>query len=105
MLLTGEMVGAEKALRLGLVDRLVGSEKELRKSAEREAKAMARKLSGPSGVGYRLTKRTVRTEFSEAWAGYAEEEAEQSWKLLSSDAVSRQLGQVLAKLKGRKAKL
>lgn len=106
MLVTGRMVGAEEALRAGLVDRLVGGRKELRRAAEKEAAAMARALAGPSGVGYRLTKREVRTEFAEAWAGYAEEEAAVSWKLLSSEGASRQLGQVLAKLKAkRKAKL
>lgn len=103
MLLTGRMADAKEALRLGIVDRLVGSSRELTKTAEKEAASAARRLVGPGGVGYRLTKRAVRHEFAAAWAGYAEEEAVESWKLLSSDAVSRQLGKVLSMLNGRKA--
>lgn len=108
MLYTGAMAGADEARGLGLVDRVVdGGAADVDAAAvavAAEAAAGAAKVGGVrGGVGFHETKRAVRGEFAAEWAAYAEEEAAKSWELLSSEAVSAQLGRVLARL-GRKRK-
>lgn len=106
MLYTGAMAGADRALELGLVDRVVdGDAADLEAAAVAAAAvaaAGAAKVGGVRAVGFRETKLAVRGEFSAEWSAYAEEEAAQSWELLRGEDVSRQLGRVLARLGGKK---
>jgi Delta3-Delta2-enoyl-CoA isomerase len=101
MLYSGRMADVDAALRLGLVDRAVdGGRGDLMAAAEEMAVAAAAETAGGRGAGFRLTKKAVRGPFSAAWSSFAEEEARQSWAMLSSDAVAAQLGRVLAQLRG-----
>lgn len=50
------------------------------------------------------TKRLQRGEFATEWEAYAHTEADYAWDLLSSPAVVKQLGGVLARLGGGGAK-
>jgi Delta3-Delta2-enoyl-CoA isomerase len=99
MLYTGTMVGADDALRLGLVDRTVRS--QLNDVAHSYAVAMSaafRMNRGGADAGRMQTKLAVRQEFGHDWAAYGSEEAQQSWTLLSSRSVSDQLGRILRRL-------
>lgn len=106
MLFGGAMVDEDGALRLGLVDSVVdGDAQDLAHVALRRANAASRAAAkvGGGGYGFRQTKLSVRGGFAAEWKGYSEEEAEESWRLLSSDSVSQQLGFVLKNLRKRTA--
>jgi Delta3-Delta2-enoyl-CoA isomerase len=104
MLYGGRMVDAEGALRLGLVDRLIDGDAEDLIGAAYDvaaAAAVAAVKVGGGGVGARQTKSSVRGEFTAEWQSYIEEEAAESWNMLSKADISKQLGHFLNELRKR----
>lgn len=59
----------------------------------------------PSPPPPQVTKKALRAEFSEGWIAYSHTEYQGAWKMLSSDAVTKALAGVLARLSGKKANL
>lgn len=56
LLLTGRLIGAEEALRIGLVNRVVEP-----KNLLDEAESLAREIAGNSPMGVRMTKQVLQT--------------------------------------------
>jgi enoyl-CoA hydratase/carnithine racemase len=54
MVLSGDMIPAEEALRIGLVDRVVPPEK-----LEEEARSLAEKLAAKAPIALRIAKKAV----------------------------------------------
>ena len=100
LLLFGQMVTPEEALKLGMVDEL-SVKAELLATAEKRMQAF---LQLPD-LGRQLTKGWLRDEYSRAWEAYGEEEAKMGYQALSSPAMVKALGGALVKLGFDKSKL
>ncbi|PSC74629.1 enoyl hydratase isomerase [Micractinium conductrix] len=99
LLQNAAMLSPGEARAAGLVDEVVPKEKLL----ETAEAAMRRWLQAPD-FSRAETKRLQRGEFATEWEAYAHTEADYAWDLLSSPAVVKQLGGVLARLGGGGAK-
>jgi Delta3-Delta2-enoyl-CoA isomerase len=100
MLFTGTMVGAEAALRLGFVDRIVEGDLDAETITHAAGAAQAFRSQGAAAdAGRKQTKHAIRGDFGRDWSMYGHEEARESWALLSSQPVSDRLGQILRKLR------
>lgn len=97
LLQTAALVSAPDALTFGLADAIAPSTQVLSVAC---AQARAR-LAFPD-AGRKETKRMLRSEFAEAWQAFAEEEAKQGWRGISTPEITRALGQVLERLKDGK---
>ena len=80
MILTGNMIGAEEALRVGLVNRVVPVECYLE-----EARALAREIASKPPVAVRLAKEAVLKSFDTTIEGGLEFERKNFYLLFSSD--------------------
>lgn len=92
MLLTGEMIGAEEARRIGLVNRVVPAE-----ALAGEARALAARIAARSAVAVRVGKRAFREQHGLPLAGaYRVASAAMVENLLAADAAEG-IGAFLAK--------
>ncbi|MCJ1296796.1 dodecenoyl-CoA isomerase [Xylographa carneopallida] len=98
LLQKGELLSAAQAAQFGLVDELVDDAAALLPAAERE---VAERLRIPA-AGRTASKRLMRDELAQQWEAQWRSEADESWKLLSSDETVRALGRVLQRLSGNK---
>lgn len=80
MILTGSMIGAEEALRLGLVNRVVPVESYLE-----EAKSLAREIASKPPVAVRLAKEAVLKSFDTTIEGGLEFERKNFYLLFATD--------------------
>ncbi len=80
MILTGKMIGAEEALRIGLVNKVVPVESYLE-----EAKSLAREIASKPPVAVRLAKEAVLKSFDTTIEGGLEYERKNFYLLFASD--------------------
>jgi len=92
-LTNASMLDRNEALSVGMIDEIVPIE-DLLVASFRAANFF---IKMPKG-GYALTKYRMRGDLADAWEAYGEEEARETWKVLSSEKVVKSLGAVLAKL-------
>ncbi|KAI3653375.1 hypothetical protein MP228_001322 [Amoeboaphelidium protococcarum] len=98
LLLTGQMLTPEQALKLGIVDEVV----PLQQVLERGEQLMQTQFTKIPSAGYALTKRVLREDFAQQWQNYGEEEARQAWKQLQQESIVSSLGNILQSLSGKK---
>jgi 3,2-trans-enoyl-CoA isomerase len=103
LVLSGAMVDADAALRLGLVDELFDDGAALLARAEALMEDMVA-LPPPARAA---TKASLRAEFCAEWRGYYSTlEAEYGWRAISAPAAVKAMAAVLKRLSGKgKAKM
>lgn len=88
----------QEALRLGLVDKVVGTNDELLPAAEAVAVALA-KLPAAALAS---TKASLRADFCREWEAYSRVEPEGAWDFLNRPDTLQTLAATLQRLSGAK---
>jgi 3,2-trans-enoyl-CoA isomerase len=104
LLLSGSMVGPEAALKLGLVDELVGGSGAADAASRLLARAqevVSRMVALPAGARA-ATKRHLRGDYAAAWLQYAltQEAGPQGYAQIEAPATVAAMGAALARLSG-----
>ncbi|GLC38055.1 hypothetical protein PLESTB_000441900 [Pleodorina starrii] len=96
ILLSGRMLQAEEAKRLGLVDAVVPAEKLME-----SAVAIARRACKQPQAARAASKLLLREDFIKAWEAFYPTEAEYGWGFLSSASTIAVLGAAMQRLSSK----